>query len=83
MEQISGYTSVVELDEGLMPLFKRRRSLRERELVIIQAPLNVKVGLYEILPALPGTTGNRPMVERQPLADGFKGVGRVGATPYG
>src|SRR5919109_857351 len=74
---------VVELDERLVPLFKLHRRLCERELVIIQPPLDVKVRFHEVLPAFPSPTGDRPMVDCQSLADGLKGIRRVGTTPIG
>jgi len=53
---------VVELEKVLVGLLELQRCACQRELVIIQAPLNIEMTLHEIHVAFALGTGNRLMV---------------------
>jgi hypothetical protein len=66
---------VVGDHEGVVCLLERRRGRGQRELVIIEAPLDVEMGLHEILIALALGALDRLMVDLQPGQHRLKGPG--------
>src|SRR5690242_16477094 len=56
---------VIEVQKGLMGLLKLQRRGRQRELIIIQAPLHIEMRFHPIKIAFPFGTLHRPMVNLQ------------------
>ena len=65
---------VVEGEKLLMRFVKLVGSPGQRQLVVIQAPLDVKVCFHQVLVALARGTHNGLMVNAQPATDALKGV---------
>jgi hypothetical protein len=65
---------VVGLHEGLMALLELRWRARQGKLVVIQPPLNIKMGLHEVLITLAFGALDRLMLNLQAATDRFKVV---------
>jgi hypothetical protein len=63
---------VVCLDEGLMLPLQFYGRAGEGELIVIQAPLDVKVGFHEVPVTLTLSTDDGLMLDPQSTADRFK-----------
>ena len=74
---------VVGLDEGLMARLELRRRAREGDLIIIQPPLDVDMGLHEVLIAFALRALNRLMLNLQAATDVLKVVRCIGSTAVG
>src|SRR6266487_5440865 len=74
---------VIRLDERLMALLELRRRAGEGELIVVEAPLDVEMGLHEVLIALALSALNRLMLNLQSAADGLKVVRGVGPATVG
>jgi hypothetical protein len=70
--------SVIRLDEGPVSLLELRRGAGEGELIVVEAPLNVKMGLHEVLIALAFGALDRLVLNLQPRTDRFEVIGGVG-----
>jgi hypothetical protein len=68
---------IVGLDEGLMPLLQFGWGASEGELIVVQPPLDIEVGLDQVLIALPLGTLDGLMGELQPGTDLLKCLGGV------
>jgi hypothetical protein len=69
---------IVGLDEGLMTLVSRHRRPGERELVVVQPPLDVEVGFDQIVRALPCGTLDGLVRELQADTGLLEHVGGIG-----
>jgi len=66
------------VEEGLLALCQGTRGTGERKLRVIEPSLAIKMGLDPVEITLPLWTHDGLMVDRQPSADGFKGIRRLG-----
>ena len=83
LEQALVGGGVVEDEKPLMRFFELLRGPGQGQLVVIQAPLNIKVRLHQVHIALALGTHNGVVVNAQPGTDAFKGVGDEGPTAVG
>jgi len=72
--------SVIRLEKGLMDLFQLCWRLRQGELVVKQAPLDVKVGLHQVFVAFALRADNCLMLNLHAPTDGFERVGGEGSA---
>jgi hypothetical protein len=71
---------VVGLEEGLMALLECRRHAGQRELVVVEPPLNVEVRFHPVQVAFALRAYNSFMADLQPGTDRLKLVGGIGAA---
>src|SRR5215471_19324486 len=65
---------VVKLQKVLMSLLELQRCLRQGKLIVIQAPLDIKMCLHEVLIAFALRADNRLMLNLQPFTDRLEGA---------
>jgi hypothetical protein len=69
---------MIGLDEGLMVLVQCSRRASQRELLVIEPPLNLNMRFHPVQVAFPLRTHDRHRLDLEPPADRFKRVRGIG-----